>query len=373
MGKRIKFLFIPLVLAFLIANCSKKISYLLLVDSDKPIYVFGNSDSGPFYKFIKNYLVDIKRNRVYIWDYLVPEAIDAYDLHGKHVFSFGRRGQAPTDFNALSNVCNDSLGNLWIDDNNRKTLKIFSQSGEYIREARLPAEFQSTYIKKMVFNEYDELYILSKDSESNYSVWKINFIKNEFKKIYEEGRRKELALVEFTPDLALDKDSNLYITDSFDYKLHIFNREGQPIKIFSKNCGRKQKIGEEDFNILGEGLRIVKFPSYKEILREITGASSYLPCIFGINIDRDLIYVWTSEMDNQRRYIVDIYDKNFKNRGRACYFNFVKDNMIKIIDGKLYVPRIENYDLLLTGNLSRFSLFNSPNYLQVYAISKKIF
>ncbi|MBC7362398.1 MAG: hypothetical protein H5U06_08970 [Candidatus Aminicenantes bacterium] len=185
-------------------------------------------------------------------------------------------------------------------------------------------------------------------------------------------RRKRLSLIDFVPDIAVDKESNLFITDSFDYTIHIFNREGKLIKTLSGKRRKKEPIEEDDFNIFGEGLRIVKFPNYREILGELSGPSKYFPAIFGINLDGGLIYVWTSEMDEQRRYVIDIYDRNFKKRGQACYFNFVKDNVAKIIDGKLYIPRIENYDLQITKSLGRFSFFNEPDHLCVYAISKNI-
>ncbi|HEK86199.1 MAG: 6-bladed beta-propeller [Minisyncoccia bacterium] len=362
-----------LFLSFFLANCLEKNNSIpALIENKEPIHILGNSETGPFYQFIWNYLIDPNNSRVYIWDYLNPEAIDAYDLNGKHLFTFGKRGSGPADFLALSNAAVDSSGNLWINDGNRKTLKVFSKNGEYIRNVSLPIEIQSVYIRKMIFNKYDELYLLGQGSEGSISIWKLDFGKNDQIKIYEEKQRKRISVVEFIPDIALDENSNLFITDSFDYIIHIFNREGKLIKSFSKKVKKKEPIKEEDFNIFGEGLRIIKFPGYKEILGQLTGPSKYFPSIFGINIDSNLIYVWTSEMDEQRRYIIDIYDRNFKKKAKACYFNFIKDNVAKIIDGKLYIPRIENYDLQVTKNLGRFSFFNSPDHLQVYAISKNI-
>jgi len=366
-------LFLVLLSSSFLTSCLEKKSHIPeLIESREPIHTFGNSEAGPFYKFIWNYLVDPNMHRVYLWDYLSPDAIDAYDLNGRHLFTFGKRGSGPTDFLALYNAAVDSSGNLWINDSNRKTLKVFSKNGEYLRNVSLPSEIQSIYIKKMIFNRYDELYILGQDSENCISVWKLDLGKTDPKKLYEEGRRKRIALIDFVPDIAVDKDSKVYITDSFDYTIHIYEREGKLIKSYSEKKRKKEPIEEGDFNIFDEGLRIVKFPSYREILDQLKGSSKYFPAIFGINIDDDFIYVWTSEMDEQRRYIINIYDRNFKKRGQACYFNFVKDNVAKIIEKKLYIPRIENYDLKITKNLGRFSFFNVPDHLCVYEISKNI-
>ncbi|MBC7362399.1 MAG: hypothetical protein H5U06_08975 [Candidatus Aminicenantes bacterium] len=162
MQKRISFaLFLILFLSFFLVNCFEKKSHIPeLIENRQPIHIFGNSQVGPFYQFIWNYLVDSNMNRVYIWDYLNPEAIDAYNLDGKHLFTFGKRGSGPTDVLALSNAAVDSSGNLWINDGNRKTLKVFSKDGEYLRNLSLPYEIQSIFIKKMIFNGYDELYLL---------------------------------------------------------------------------------------------------------------------------------------------------------------------------------------------------------------------
>lgn len=49
------------------------------------------------------------------------------------------------------------------------------------------------------------------------------------------------------------------------------------------------------------------------------------------------------------RYIVDIYDLNFKMIGEAFFFNWIRRNLAQIVDGKLYIPSIDNYD----GNIMR--------------------
>lgn len=61
-------------------------------------------------------------------------------------------------------------------------------------------------------------------------------------------RRKRLALVEFVPDIAIDGDSNLFITDSFDYTIHILDREGKSIKTFSEKR-RKRSLYERRISI----------------------------------------------------------------------------------------------------------------------------
>jgi len=365
------FSLILFVFAICLSNCSsKEKSVPLLADSKEPIHVYGGDTSGPYYKFIWDYLLDLKNDRVYIWDYLNPDNIDVYNESGRFLFKFGKRGSGPAEFLTISKAAADSHGNIWIDDGNRKSLKIFSDHGKYLREIILPHEVRFAYIKKMLFNKYDDLYVLARESEGRIIVYKLDIEKNNFRMIYKEGHRLCISIVDFIPDIALDDNSNLYVTDSFDYRIHVFNKEGDSINVFEARKGKRERIEPHDFNIFDNNFKIVKFPGHKAILVSLTGPSRYFPVIFGINIDNGLVYVWTSERDSRGRYMIDIYNMKFESIGRACYFNFVKDNVAEIIDGKLYITSIENYEAGIVDSLGRFTFLNSPDHLNAYRISR---
>lgn len=108
------------------------------------------------------------------------------------------------------------------------------------------------------------------------------------------------------------------------------------------------------------------------IEKQLTGPSRYFPVIFGINIDGGKIFIWTSERDNMWRYIADIFDKRFNKIGKTSYFNLIRDNLARIVGGKLYIPSIENYQVELVRNLGRLSLTSIPDHLNVYKISQDI-
>jgi len=117
-------------------------------------------------------------------------------------------------------------------------------------------------------------------------------------------------------------------------------------------------------------MKIIRFPNSERILQELKGPSRYFPAIFGLNIDDGKIYVWTGQRDDKKRYIVDVYDLNFSQLGQACYFNFIRNNIAQIADGRLYIPSIENYDIKVMKHLGRLCLSNMPDKLNVYPINE---
>ncbi len=338
----------------------------LLTGSTEPAVSFGSPESGGTYKSIWNYLVD-RNGRVYLWDAYGPDHIAVYDADGRFLFKFGKKGQGPEEFQALSNCAVSSSGEIWIDDGNHKTLKVYSDSGIYLHARTLPAEARSLYIKKMLFDGEDRLYLLGQTDSGATAVLRMG-ADDGCRTIFKDDRRQRINPVTLVPDMVLDDEGNLYITDTFDYRIHIFDRTGAPLPAFEKKGMRRQRIIEKDFSMFDGDFKVVMFPGYEEILKRLDGPSRYFPAVFGINHDRGLFYVWTSESDGSDRYFVDIYDRGFVLKDRACYYNFVRDNLAKIFEGRLYLPSIENYDTALTRKVGRLSMHNIPDHLNAYKI-----
>jgi hypothetical protein len=50
--------------------------------------------------------------------------------------------------------------------------------------------------------------------------------------------------------------------------------------------------------------------------------SSILPALFGINIDDNRIYLWTSRQDANKKFHVDVYDRSYKYICTTSHYNF---------------------------------------------------
>jgi WD40 repeat protein len=360
-----------LALILCLWNCSKaRTAVPSLIDGDKPLHVYGSEQSGRYYKSMTHYILG-KSGRVYLWDVVTFDHVDAYDEEGSFLFQFGRFGQGPGELQGVICGAVDSKGDIWLADD-RKSLKIFSANGEFKQDWPLPPDVAKSYIGKAAFDDDDDLYIMNMGNEGQAYIFRCDAKNGQCRLVYSEEKRQRSNFVLFIPDFALDGDGNLYVTDSFDYRLHVFDKEGNPLKQLDVRKGGRKRIVDRDFDIFDIDFKVSRFSDYKNILARLTGPSRFFPEIFGVDIDGGLIYVWTSERDDKARYIVDVYDKDFKRIGQACYFNMVRENAARIMGGKLYIPSIENYDTNLTMKVGPLIYLNFPERLNAYPIAKEI-
>jgi hypothetical protein len=350
-------------------QCSAQESTLppALVADTKPLHTYGDGHDERFYRFIWKYTVN-KEGRVYLWD-SSGDYLDVYDESGTFLRQFGRKGQGVGELQSVTTGAVDSKGDIWLADLSHSTLKVFSENGEFKLDVRLPQEIARSFIRKMIFDKDDELYLLCFGDRGETTIYRYYVTKGgRCSPVFVEDRRMRASIVFFVPDIALDEDSNLYVTDSFDYCVHIFDKMGNHrIKQFIRGP-KKEQIGPMDLNVFDRNFRIMRIPEYKTILGMLSGPSRYFPIIFGINIDHDTTYIWTSARDEISRYIIDIYDKSLNWKGKACYFNLIRENVAEIINKRLYIPSLENYEAEKTRKVGRLGFLNETSCLNVYSI-----
>lgn len=361
---------LSLILSFLMSvDCSAPKEVIpSLAATDQPLYSCGGDNSGRYYKMIEGFVIG-KNGRAYLWDQVNFDGIDVYDDAGKFLLNFGRPGQGPDELQNFSAATLDSNGNFLASTFGRKALKIFTPEGKLKGEILLPDEISRGYVSKMILAPEDSLYLRIDSEAGDVSIYNFNLREHRVKLIHEEKRRKEPSFIRFAPDMAVDDHCNIYVADVFDYKIFVYSPDGKLIRIYENKTAKKEPIIDSDFNTIGDDFKtVIRLDFYQMLMAELEGPSRYFPVVFGLNIDRDRLYVWTSERDNLNRYVIDIFDLNFRKRGRASYFNWIKRNLAQIVGGRLYIPNIENYDINLTRQLGRLSLFNPPEKLNVYPV-----
>lgn len=349
---------------FLLHCAPEKTAPSALVADTKPLHIYGDGHDGRYYKFIWKYIVN-KKGRVYLWDNS-SDRIDIYNEAGSFLRQFGRRGRGAGELQGITCGAADLNGDIWLADLSHATMKVFAENGDFKRDVQLPQEIARSFVRKMVFDKDDELFMLCFGNRGESTIFRYSTKnKGDFSPIYVEDRRNRASIVFFVPDIAVDDDSVLYVTDSFDYCLHIIDRSGNhKIRRFSR-APKKEQIGPMDLNVFDGNFRIIRIPEYKTILGMLSGPSRYFPTIFGINIDGDSIYIWTSARDEFARYIVDLYDKNLNWRGNGCYFNLIRENVAEVINKRLYIPSLENYEVEKTSKVGRLGFLNETRCLNV--------
>lgn len=78
--------------------------------------------------------------------------------------------------------------------------------------------------------------------------------------IYRQEKRIKVSFVSFNPDLALDEEGNLYITDSFDYRVYQYTKDGKLQVKYEDRRSKKERIVEKDFYIFDSDFKIIRYP-----------------------------------------------------------------------------------------------------------------
>ncbi|MDH5386099.1 MAG: 6-bladed beta-propeller, partial [Candidatus Aminicenantes bacterium] len=352
--------------------CKKDIAQVSLFDENNPMFVIGsdkeNVDELGIYDVISLYYVDTKNN-VYIGD-IVETRIDKFSSDGNYLFSIGRKGQGPGEFEGIPAFAVNSEGFLYT-TSIRKKFMIFGPKGVFLEEIDFPDEFEKDYKENIKIDYNDNIYVLFSSSQKGYRLVKFDKKMTNYSIIHTDDKRNRLdytaasVLPLLIPDFNFDKENNVYITDTVDYSIYVYSSNGELKRIFKKDFNRN-KITEHDliFNV-GEKIVDLSFQA-NYIFKDLKGGNRFLPSVFGININNDKVLVWTSNQDKDFKYIIDIYDLNFNYIGSGSYYNFLPRNMLTTMNNIFYVPNIAPDNLEIKEKIGRLSLFNIPYKLLAY-------
>ena len=375
----IKIFFVSILLPLMVVlpSCGKETASNQPIKNffalNTPILSFGDDDETEkpgAYDSIGNYFVDNGGN-VYISD-TANFKIDKFHHKGNYLFSFGNKAHDAIQFPGwIDYFVIDTNENLIAYSPAKRKFLLFTSDGKDFRKKDLNIDLKQLRIKKLKIDGNDCLYLLTHSDAMGYQLFKYATETKEYTLIHTDNQRIRPAFKDLPPDFDIDAAGNVYITDTIEYRIFKYSINGQLIDTFSKKV-KKLKILEQDFNFLMRQNRVRKIPNYKNAWKELKGASGFFPAIFGIDIDGDRIFVWNSRQDTERKFLVDVYDMNFKYLRTISYYNEIGSNRVYIKNHRFYIPNFVSDDIDLNCALGRFGAFNFPYRIDVYQISKII-
>lgn len=341
-----------------------------IFESNTPILSFGADDEVEkpgAYESIWNYFVDNNGN-VYIADD-TNFKIDKFDPKGNYLFSFGGRSHQSIRFPGWIHIfAVNSRENLIAFSHVKRKLLLFTSDSKNLRNKDLNSDLKNLRIKRLKFDRKDCLFLLTHSDASGYQLFKYDPETEKYVLIHSDNNRIRPTFKDVLPDYDFDEMGNIYITDTIEYRVFKYSNNGRLLYTFLKNH-KKHKIREQDLNFLMRRNRIRKIPNYKNALENLKGPSGFFPAIFGINIDGKHIYVWNSHQESDKKYLLDVYDFEFKRLCTTSFYNDMGNNRVFINNKRFYIPNIGSDNSELKGSVGRFGVFNIPHNIQVYQIS----
>jgi DNA-binding beta-propeller fold protein YncE len=234
--------------------------------------------------------IAVFQGRIFVAD-SVEAVIRVFDVpNGRH-FKIG--ADDPGKLSKPLGIDVDHQGNLYVADNSAKAIYIYNKDGKFLRKIGDPKWFDRL-ANVTVDPKGDRIYLVDVGgvSSQQHRVRVVDASSGEI--LFDFGKRgKDPGDFNFPRDLVVGKDGRLYIVDSGNFRVQIFDREGKFLKTFG-NIGRQ----------LGQ------FSRPKEIAADPAGNIYVTDTAFGnfqiFNSEGELLmFIGTrSEQDGPARYML---------------------------------------------------------------------
>jgi sugar lactone lactonase YvrE len=159
----------------------------------------------------KVYVTDIKTNKAYVMD-----------MSGKLLLEIGKPGTKEGEFNAPNGITADDEGNIYVVDTGNQRVQIFDKAGKFVKiiNGSNDGKGESIFVnpRGIGIDSRGIMYVVS-----NLTHYVFGFDK-EGKKVFEMGgmggNNGQFSLPN---GLFIDKNDNVYITDTLNIRVQVFN------------------------------------------------------------------------------------------------------------------------------------------------------
>jgi len=348
-----------------------------LFDSAKPVLMFGGDIEDPnsrVTKSIQFYTVDYSGN-VFIGND-AEFTIDKYDPQGRFLAALGHKGQGPGEFNGAAlfpSFAVNSRGMVFT-STIRSKIAVLNPDGSFNREVEFPPEVKGSRVGLIRVDPDDGVHVIFYGTDKGVMLTRFSPDLKVSAVYHRAPGRPHNFLgdgLRFLPDLDFDQRGNVYVTDSYDYRVYVYSPEGKPVRTFDRPF-RKNKLVIQDLVLFAGGeeefVDFSKDPDSVKMIQGLPEKDSYVPCVFGVNVVEDGFLLWTSDRDAEFRYYVDVYDRDFRLIGRSSAYNYISRNFAVVRGDLIYLPDLGTDDMALKKKAGRLTPFNIPYRLPVYRL-----
>lgn len=264
----------------------------------------------------------ITDSKIFISDNLGHQIL-IYEKSGKLLKKFGQKGKGPEDFDMPYGVIIDHAGNILINDRGNSRIQIFDSKFNLLRTIIAPGQNEEIFVfdqggkQKIVITGA----VASKEGKGNCLLrkydWNGEFI-SEFALF-----KKDFVKFYWTADI--DKKGCIYLINSLEKDLYIYNQDGKNIKTISLTSPSIIEMNEK-FNgtptTTSELLKLAKMLNTKEHTE-----------IEEIFIKNDILFIFMKHIKKDTLdFILDIYDLD----GNLKYYGIEVPGWLHCVSDKFY-------------------------------------
>jgi DNA-binding beta-propeller fold protein YncE len=181
-------------------------------------FVVGERQPGGI---IKPYGVAVRAGKIFVCD-TVAGSVFVLDLVGKGIESLGER--PPGRLRKPINIAVDEDGTRYVTDRALQRVLVYDEENRYVRAIGGPEVWAPTDV--VISGEY--LYVTDRDNGQVVVVDKASG--EEVRRLGEEGI--DQAQFMFPTNLAVDREGNIYVTDTGNYRIQKIDARGRQLREF---------------------------------------------------------------------------------------------------------------------------------------------
>lgn len=235
-----------------------------------------------------------------------------FNKEGRFVKRVGKKGQGPGEFIAPSGIALDKQGNLIIADNQTRRINKYDKEGNFLSSfiiagTHWPPDIMNIDSKGNYF--FGGLKTVIRENESETWINKYNS-KGKYIKSFFKRNTNQAWLRSIFPffGFCIDEEDTIYAIQINEYKISVFDSDGNLIKIFGK---------APDYFKAPDPERKVdwsKFRTQSEMREELTRLSESWTRILQIEVVNNKNLLVILKMNNlikgfDKEYVIDIWDK----------------------------------------------------------------
>lgn len=200
--------------------------------NDKAQPVFSHMIYGGFGEDSLNKPMDVAvvDQFVYVTD-TNNKRVQVFDLGGMQIFKFGKEGEGQGEFKFPYGITGDSQGQIYVSDLYNGAISVFDNKGNFIKYFGEEDPKEKTVDSPGSIRIFDNKLYESDIHKGKVLVFDLEG--NLLQEIGEPGQNN--GQLRAPNAVTVDKDGNVYVVDTGNQRVQIFDKEGKFVKILNGN------------------------------------------------------------------------------------------------------------------------------------------
>lgn len=164
--------------------------------------------------------------------------VQVFDLAGTPIFMFGKEGAGPGQFQFPYGIDGDSQGNIYVSDLYNGSISIHDSKGNFLKYFAEKDPKETVIQAPGSFRIVNDQVYVTDIQKSKVLIFDMEG--NKVKEIGEPGMKE--GQFRAPNAVTVDKDQNIYVVDTGNQRIQVFDKEGKFLRIINGTTGGESSV-----------------------------------------------------------------------------------------------------------------------------------